>query len=229
MAQVTTNTQINTINILDEASSLNDNDYFLIQRGVKSYKILEENVRSIADNSVDFTKLQDLSNSVVIGNMSGSSGNPQEITVYDEDDFASNSDTGLATQQSIKAYVDSATSGGNIVFIPPVTVTSGVRADTGWLTQSANASWSGANALIATASTIDLDSGGNSSGKLTVRASNSAQSVEILYHQGTSGQRSVANIQAIIPVSSAGSFQYNFDETAGNMELRSFKIIGYFA
>lgn len=42
----------------------------------------------------------------VIGNLSGSTGNATEVTVYDEDNMASNSATGLATQQSIKAYAD---------------------------------------------------------------------------------------------------------------------------
>jgi hypothetical protein len=39
MAQVTSNTQIDTINILSEASSANDSDMFLLQRGSISYKI----------------------------------------------------------------------------------------------------------------------------------------------------------------------------------------------
>jgi hypothetical protein len=42
----------------------------------------------------------------VLGNTSGSATAPQEVSVLDEDDMTSNSATALATQQSIKAYVD---------------------------------------------------------------------------------------------------------------------------
>ncbi len=42
----------------------------------------------------------------VLGNTSGATADITEVTVYDEDNMASNSATALATQQSIKAYVD---------------------------------------------------------------------------------------------------------------------------
>ena len=42
----------------------------------------------------------------VLGNTSGSATAPQEVSILDEDDMTSNSATSLATQQSIKAYVD---------------------------------------------------------------------------------------------------------------------------
>ena len=47
-----------------------------------------------------------------LGNTSGSATSPQEVSILDEDDMTSNSATSLATQQSIKAYVD-ANSGGS--------------------------------------------------------------------------------------------------------------------
>jgi hypothetical protein len=43
----------------------------------------------------------------VLGNVSGSSAAPTEVEIKDEDAMTSNSATALATQQSIKAYVDS--------------------------------------------------------------------------------------------------------------------------
>lgn len=49
-------------------------------------------------------------NSVVLGKM-GSAGAIGQVAVKDEDNMASNSATALATQQSIKAYVDSEVSG----------------------------------------------------------------------------------------------------------------------
>jgi len=42
----------------------------------------------------------------VLGNVSGGAAAPAEVAILDEDDMASDSATALATQQSIKAYVD---------------------------------------------------------------------------------------------------------------------------
>lgn len=44
MAKVSTNTQIDTINILNSTSSANDSDLFLLQRGLISYKIQKSNL-----------------------------------------------------------------------------------------------------------------------------------------------------------------------------------------
>lgn len=48
----------------------------------------------------------------VLGNVSGDSAAPTAVSILDEDDMSTNSATALATQQSIKAYVD--TEIGNI-------------------------------------------------------------------------------------------------------------------
>ena len=62
----------------------------------------------IKDNGVTFAKMQDIGDNRVIGRVgAGSSGDPYSIQVLDEDNMSSNSATSLATQQSIKAYVDS--------------------------------------------------------------------------------------------------------------------------
>ena len=66
----------------------------------------------LSDNSVGFAKLADIDGFTVIGNVTtavGTDGNPEEVRIYDEDNMASNSATALATQQSIKAYVDAQT------------------------------------------------------------------------------------------------------------------------
>jgi len=60
----------------------------------------------IKDNSVTYDKIQDVAASSVIGNTTGSTATPADVSILDEDDMASDSDTSLATQQSIKAYVD---------------------------------------------------------------------------------------------------------------------------
>lgn len=60
----------------------------------------------IANNSVTYAKIQDVAASSVIGNTTGSTATPGNVAILDEDNMASNSATSLATQQSIKAYVD---------------------------------------------------------------------------------------------------------------------------
>jgi len=61
----------------------------------------------IDDNAVVLGKLEQIANLKVLGNISGSSADVSEVSILDEDTFSSNSATALATQQSIKAYVDS--------------------------------------------------------------------------------------------------------------------------
>lgn len=62
----------------------------------------------ITNNNVTKAKLEQAASMRVLGNTTGSTANVAEVIVYDEDNMASNSATGLATQQSIKAYVDAA-------------------------------------------------------------------------------------------------------------------------
>ncbi len=66
----------------------------------------------IADNGVTFAKMQDINTAKVIGRTTAGSGDPEEVSILDEDAMTSNSATALATQQSIKAYVDSQVSAG---------------------------------------------------------------------------------------------------------------------
>ena len=51
--------------------------------------------------------LASINNLNVLGNVSGSAAAPTSVAILDEDAMTSNSATALATQQSIKAYVDS--------------------------------------------------------------------------------------------------------------------------
>ena len=79
----------------------------LASDAVTTAKILDANVTTakIADNAVTLAKLATQANYTVLGNVSGGAAVPTAITLYDEDDMASNSATGLATQQSISAFV----------------------------------------------------------------------------------------------------------------------------
>jgi hypothetical protein len=63
----------------------------------------------ILDANVTKTKIENVADYKVLGNVSGAAAAPQEVAILDEDDMVSDSATALATQQSIKAYVDSST------------------------------------------------------------------------------------------------------------------------
>ena len=66
--------------------------------------------------------LASIANLKALGNVSGVSAAPVAIDIKDEDAMTSNSATALATQQSIKAYIDSSISG----------LTTILTHDTGW-------------------------------------------------------------------------------------------------
>jgi hypothetical protein len=80
----------------------------LASDSVSSAKIQDNAITSakILASAVGLTKLADLGSMTVIGNVTGVSAGPAEVSILDEDDMASDSDTALATQQSIKKYVD---------------------------------------------------------------------------------------------------------------------------
>jgi hypothetical protein len=77
--------------------------------------INNENVTTtVSNSSITFAKIQDIATMKVIGRTSAGSGVSSEISILDEDTMSSNSATALATQQSIKAYVDA--NGGSTSF-----------------------------------------------------------------------------------------------------------------
>jgi hypothetical protein len=78
------------------------------------------------------TDIAQVSAKVVLGNITGITADVTEVSILDEDDLTSNSDTALATQQSIKAYVDqevSAGGGGGITEGTSQATTSGTAKD----------------------------------------------------------------------------------------------------
>jgi hypothetical protein len=76
--------------------------------GITTNKIGDNAVTTdkILNSNVTKSKIEDVADMKVLGNTSGSATAPQEVSVLDEDDMSSDSATALATQQSIKAYVD---------------------------------------------------------------------------------------------------------------------------
>jgi len=79
--------------------------------GLTGGPITTSGTLSVADNGVTFAKMQDINTAKVIGRTTAGSGDPEEVSILDEDAMTSNSATALATQQSIKAYVDSQVAG----------------------------------------------------------------------------------------------------------------------
>jgi len=57
-------------------------------------------------SGVTFEKMQHISTSKILGRTTAGEGDVEEVSLLDEDNMSSNSDTAVATQQSIKAYVD---------------------------------------------------------------------------------------------------------------------------
>jgi len=100
---------------VDNASTIvNANGAITVRdSGVTAAKLATGSVTTnkIVNANVTKAKIENVSDYKVLGNVSGAAAAPQEVAILDEDDMVSDSDTALATQQSIKAYVD-ATAGG---------------------------------------------------------------------------------------------------------------------
>ena len=58
-------------------------------------------------SGVTFEKMQHISTSKILGRTTAGEGDVEEVSLLDEDDMSSDSATAVATQQSIKAYVNS--------------------------------------------------------------------------------------------------------------------------
>jgi hypothetical protein len=65
----------------------------------------------IINSAITLAKLENIATSKVIGRTTADAGTPELVSILDEDNMASDSATSIATQQSIKAYVDSVFSG----------------------------------------------------------------------------------------------------------------------
>lgn len=97
--------------------------------GVTTAKILNSNVTK--------AKIENVANMKALGNTSGSAAAPQEVSILDEDNMSSNSATALATQQSIKAYVDSNSGTGGYNLYRTVDARNS-ESRTSWVNWSAN-------------------------------------------------------------------------------------------
>jgi hypothetical protein len=101
---------------VDNATIEVDNDIVRVKDlGITSAKLNNGAVTTIkiGDNQVTLGKLAQIANNTVIGNTSGGTANPSEVTIVT--DLASASSTTLATSSSIKTYIDNIIGGlGNL-------------------------------------------------------------------------------------------------------------------
>jgi len=89
--------------------NLNNGQLKVATNGITDNELNTDSVTTakIANDAVTYDKIQDVAASSVIGNTTASTATPSNVAILDEDTMASDSATALATQQSIKAYVDS--------------------------------------------------------------------------------------------------------------------------
>ena len=92
--------------------------------GVITAAKLETSTSAIT--GVTYNKIQYVANMKALGNTTGALAAPSEVSILDEDDMVSDSATSLATQQSIKAYVDNTT---GLILGTSVATTSGTSFD----------------------------------------------------------------------------------------------------
>jgi len=108
---------------------------------------------TVGDSSVTFAKIQNLATMKVIGRTAGGSGVSSEVSLLDEDNMATDSATSLATQQSIKAYVDSQThEAGDILG-----VTAGTGLTGGGTSGTVTVNVAGGTGITANADDIEID------------------------------------------------------------------------
>ncbi len=111
--------------------------------GVSTAKIAADAVTTakILDANVTKAKIEDVADYKVLGNVSGAAAAPAEVSILDEDDMTSDSATALATQQSIKAYVDTTTAFTPSTYIggESVTLPNGLIMKFGTITVGSNA------------------------------------------------------------------------------------------
>jgi hypothetical protein len=98
------NAAISTDSVDGSTIELNSNALRLKDSGITTAKIADSSSKT---TGVTFAKMQHISTAKILGRISASEGDVEEAFDFkDEHDMSSNSATALASQQSIKAYVD---------------------------------------------------------------------------------------------------------------------------
>lgn len=176
--------------------------------GVSTAKLADTAVTTakIADSNVTKAKIENVANMKVLGNTSGSAAAPQEVSVLDEDDMTSDSATALATQQSIKAYVDdsstdgfspTAYAGGESVTLPNGLIMKFGSITSGIPTNGVQASITFASAFPTSCLYANIITNGYSSGSLDNNAIEGVSTTAISYKHGMNPAPTVIYWQAI--------------------------------
>jgi hypothetical protein len=94
------------VNVDNATIEINGDALRIKDLGVTTAKLADSAVTTIKinANAVTFDKLQQVANLTVIGNVSGATANPSEVTIVT--DLATASSTTLATSQAIKTYIE---------------------------------------------------------------------------------------------------------------------------
>ena len=102
--QAVNDAAISTDSVDGSTIEVNSNALRLKDSGITTAKIADSSSKT---TGVTFAKMQHISTAKILGRISASEGDVEEAFDFkDEDDMSSNSATALASQQSIKAYVD---------------------------------------------------------------------------------------------------------------------------
>ena len=94
------------VNVDSATIEINADTLRIKDLGVSTAKLADSAVTTVKinANAVTFAKLQQLNNLTVIGNVSGGTANPAEVSIIT--DMANSSSTSLATSTAIKTYID---------------------------------------------------------------------------------------------------------------------------
>jgi len=99
------------ISNLSSTTNIANSDSLILDQSDKTVKITLDELSthfSLTElqADVELDNLAAISNYTVIGNVSGASAKPSEVAILNQNSLTSNSSTALATQSSIKYYVD---------------------------------------------------------------------------------------------------------------------------
>jgi hypothetical protein len=167
-------------------------------------------VRDLSSMSgkLGLSSIADMASGNVLGNLSGSTAGPSLITVRDEDNMSSDDATGLATQQSIKAYVDT-----EVATVVSDAGAAAAASASAAATSASNASTSETNAASsASAASTSATNAGNSATAAATSASDAADSATDAANSAASAASKIEG-----PASATDSALVQFDGTTGKL------------